>query len=51
MAPTLVDHHCHSVVAAELDDEALAGLLTESDRPPAPGCSPFDSAIGLAVRR
>ncbi|MFF2081084.1 amidohydrolase family protein [Kitasatospora sp. NPDC058162] len=51
MAPTLVDHHCHSVVAAELDDDALAGLLTESDRPPAPGCSPFDSAIGLAVRR
>ncbi|MFF2143258.1 amidohydrolase family protein [Kitasatospora sp. NPDC058190] len=47
----LVDHHCHSVVAAELADDALAGLLTESDRPPAPGCSPFDSAIGLAVRR
>ncbi|MGW1175452.1 amidohydrolase family protein [Kitasatospora sp. NPDC002543] len=49
--PSLVDHHCHSVVAAELTDEALAGLLTESDRPPAPGCSPFDSALGLAVRR
>ncbi|MFD5464740.1 amidohydrolase family protein [Kitasatospora sp. NPDC127059] len=49
--PALVDHHCHSVVAAELADDALAGLLTESDRPPAPGCSPFDSAIGLAVRR
>lgn len=47
----LVDHHCHSVVAADLADEALAGLLTESDRPPAPGCSPFDSALGLAVRR
>ncbi|MGW2869593.1 amidohydrolase family protein [Kitasatospora sp. NPDC001225] len=49
--PALVDHHCHSVVAAELADDALAGLLTESDRPPAPGCSPFDSALGLAVRR
>ncbi|MFE6056100.1 amidohydrolase family protein [Kitasatospora sp. NPDC056446] len=49
--PELVDHHCHSVVAGELDDDALAGLLTESDRPPAPGCSPFDSALGLAVRR
>ncbi|MGW3073162.1 MULTISPECIES: amidohydrolase family protein [unclassified Kitasatospora] len=49
--PALVDHHCHSVVAAELTDDALAGLLTESDRPPAPGCSPFDSALGLAVRR
>ncbi|RKT11183.1 hypothetical protein BX285_5118 [Streptomyces sp. 1114.5] len=50
-ALALVDHHCHSVVAAELADDALAGLLTESDRPPAPGCSPFDSALGLAVRR
>ncbi|MFF3007535.1 amidohydrolase family protein [Kitasatospora sp. NPDC057940] len=49
--PALVDHHCHSVVAADLADDALAGLLTESDRPPAPGCSPFDSALGLAVRR
>ncbi|MFI6445292.1 amidohydrolase family protein [Kitasatospora sp. NPDC050543] len=49
--PALVDHHCHSVVTAELDDDALAALLTESDRPPAPGCSPFDSALGLAVRR
>ncbi|WP_051710966.1 amidohydrolase family protein [Streptomyces sp. NRRL S-350] len=49
--PALIDHHCHSVVAADLADDALAGLLTESDRPPAPGCSPFDSALGLAVRR
>ncbi|MEV7924506.1 MULTISPECIES: amidohydrolase family protein [unclassified Kitasatospora] len=49
--PGLVDHHCHSVVAADLADDTLAGLLTESDRPPAPGCSPFDSALGLAVRR
>ncbi|MEE1827226.1 amidohydrolase family protein [Streptomyces sp. BE20] len=49
--PALVDHHCHSVLTAELADEDLAGLLTESDRPPAPGTSPFDSALGLAVRR
>lgn len=49
--PALVDHHCHSVVAADLADDALAGLLTESDRPPAPGTTPFDSALGLAVRR
>ncbi|MEU2628094.1 amidohydrolase family protein [Kitasatospora sp. NPDC007106] len=47
----LVDHHCHSVVADELDEAALGALITESDRPPAPGTSPFDSAIGLAVRR
>lgn len=49
--PALVDHHCHSVLAVDLDDDELAGLLTESDRPPAPGTSPFDSALGLAVRR
>ncbi|MEV7779831.1 amidohydrolase family protein [Kitasatospora sp. NPDC088351] len=49
--PALLDHHCHSVVVADLADDALAGLLTESDRPPAPGTSPFDSALGLAVRR
>ncbi|MGW4893792.1 amidohydrolase family protein [Kitasatospora sp. NPDC004240] len=49
--PALVDHHCHSVVTADLADDALAGLLTESDRPPAPGTSPWDSALGLAVRR
>ncbi|MEV6212191.1 amidohydrolase family protein [Kitasatospora sp. NPDC051914] len=47
----LVDHHCHSVVAEELDEAAFAALITESDRPPAAGTSPFDSAIGLAVRR
>ncbi len=49
--PALIDHHCHSVLTADLADDALAGLLTESDRPPAPGTSPFDSALGLAVRR
>lgn len=50
-APVLVDQHCHSVVGAELGDDAFASLLTESDRPPAPGASPWDSALGLAVRR
>ncbi|MEV8097395.1 amidohydrolase family protein [Kitasatospora sp. NPDC085879] len=47
----LVDHHCHGVVVADLDEAAFGALITESDRPPAPGTSPFDSAIGLAVRR
>jgi uncharacterized protein len=47
----LVDHHCHSVVAADLADDAFAALLTESDRPPAPGTSFWDSRLGLAVRR
>ena len=47
----LVDHHCHSVVAGDLADDAFASLLTESDRPPAPGTDPWASALGLAVRR
>ncbi|MEY9965190.1 putative TIM-barrel fold metal-dependent hydrolase [Streptacidiphilus sp. MAP12-16] len=47
----LVDHHCHSVVRTDLSDAAFASLLTESDRGPAPGTSPWDSALGLAVRR
>ncbi|GAA2819118.1 amidohydrolase family protein [Kitasatospora paracochleata] len=47
----MIDQHCHSVVAGEVDDDAFAALLTESDRPPAPGTTPWDSALGLAVRR
>ncbi|MEV4612112.1 amidohydrolase family protein [Kitasatospora sp. NPDC049258] len=52
----LIDQHCHSVLAtgpgpAEPDDETFGSLLTESDRPPAPGSPRFASAIGLAVRR
>lgn len=49
----LVDHHCHGVVAGELDRPAFEQLLTESDQP-APaltGGSFFDSPLGLAVRR
>ncbi|GAA1135419.1 hypothetical protein F4556_001789 [Kitasatospora gansuensis] len=47
----MIDQHCHSITLADLDDSAFASLLTESDRPPAPGISPFDSSLGLAVRR
>ncbi len=46
-----VDQHCHSVVSGQLDDRAFAALLTESDRPPAPATSPWDSQLGFAVRR
>ncbi|WP_084699696.1 amidohydrolase family protein [Streptacidiphilus anmyonensis] len=49
--PRLVDQHCHSVVGSELAAGRFASLLTESDRPPALGASPWDSAVGLAVRR
>jgi uncharacterized protein len=46
----LVDHHCHSVAAADLDRPAFEALLTEGDGP-APGTSAFDSALGFSVRR
>ncbi|GGL66659.1 amidohydrolase [Streptomyces fumigatiscleroticus] len=45
----LVDHHCHGVVTADLDREGFESLLTEGD--PWPGVSPFDSPVGVAVRR
>ncbi|GAA4868832.1 amidohydrolase family protein [Kitasatospora terrestris] len=47
----MIDQHCHSVLAGDLDDAAFAALLTESDLPPAPGTSRWESSIGLAVRR
>ncbi|MCD0483188.1 amidohydrolase [Streptacidiphilus sp. ASG 303] len=47
----LVDHHCHSVLGRDLDAGAFAALLTESDRPAAPGTSFLDSQLGFAVRR
>lgn len=45
----LVDHHCHGVVAADLDQAGFEALLTEGD--PWPGVSSFDTPVGLAVRR
>ncbi|GKQ38884.1 amidohydrolase [Streptomyces sp. A012304] len=45
----LVDHHCHGVVAGPLDRAGFEALLTEGDR--WPGCSPFDTPAGVAVRR
>ncbi|WP_377268833.1 amidohydrolase family protein [Peterkaempfera sp. SMS 1(5)a] len=47
----LVDHHCHSVLGGDLSAAAFARLLTESDRPPAPGTDYLDTQLGFAVRR
>jgi len=44
----LVDAHCHSVVAADLDPAGFAHWATEADRP---GPSYLDSQVGLAIRR
>jgi predicted TIM-barrel fold metal-dependent hydrolase len=45
----LVDHHCHGVVTADLDRAGFEALLTEGGV--WPGISPFDSPVGVAVRR
>jgi uncharacterized protein len=47
----LIDHHCHGVARDPLDRVELESYLTESDRPPPRGCTPFDSLLGIAVRQ
>jgi hypothetical protein len=46
----LIDHHCHAVVGGDLGLEEFGMLLGESGRPAPPGCSAFDTNLGLAVR-
>ncbi|WP_328779147.1 amidohydrolase family protein [Streptomyces canus] len=48
-AARLVDHHCHGVVIDGLDRTDFESLLTEGAA--WPGISPFDSPVGVAVRR
>lgn len=50
-AAALVDHHCHGVVAANLDRASFEDLMTESPSRPPEGTSNFDSPVGLALRR
>ena len=45
----LVDHHCHGVVDADLTREDFEDLITEGAA--WPGISPFDSPVGVAIRR
>ncbi|MER5519598.1 amidohydrolase family protein [Streptomyces sp. NPDC002763] len=45
----LVDHHCHGAVTADLCPADFESLLTEGAV--WPGVSPFDSPVGMAVRR
>jgi predicted TIM-barrel fold metal-dependent hydrolase len=47
----LVDHHCHGVVAVDLDQDAFESFINEGFDRPASGTSHFDAPIGLAVRR
>jgi predicted TIM-barrel fold metal-dependent hydrolase len=47
----LVDQHLHAVLPGALARPEFEGFLTESDRPPPPGTTQFDSQLGFAVRR
>jgi predicted TIM-barrel fold metal-dependent hydrolase len=51
LSSPLVDAHCHSVVAGDLDAAAFELWCTEADRPAPRGVSYLDSQVGLAVRR
>jgi uncharacterized protein len=47
----LVDHHCHGVVTAPLDQPSFESLISESFSPAPAGTTAFDSPVGLAIRR
>ncbi len=47
----LVDHHVHGALRAPLDLATFESVITESDRPAAPGVSSFDSPVGFALLR
>ncbi|MFC4046527.1 amidohydrolase family protein [Dactylosporangium siamense] len=47
----LIDAHCHTVVAGELDAAAFELACTEAHLPAPAGTSYLDSQVGLAVRR
>ena len=47
----LVDQHVHTVRAGPLARPEFESFLTESDRPPPPGTTQFDSQLGFALRR
>ena len=46
----LVDHHCHGVSAAPLDNDAFGSLLTEGGRDMLGAIDPVASPLGLAIR-
>ena len=46
----LLDHHAHGVYERDLTPAEVERWLSETYLPPAPGCSWWDSPLGLAVR-
>ena len=47
----LVDHHCHGLFPADLDDERLAESLSEAFAPAPAGTTHWDKPVALSVRR
>ncbi|RRJ88296.1 amidohydrolase [Gulosibacter macacae] len=47
----LFDHHCHGVVARDLDRAEFEELISESSRPATAGTTRFDSQVGFGIRR
>jgi len=47
----LIDGHCHSVIAGDLDRAGFELSCTEANLPPPEGLSYLDSQVGLAIRR
>ncbi len=47
----LVDHHCHGLVTRDLDRARFEALMNEASGPAPLGSTPFDSMLGVAVRR
>ena len=50
-ALSLIDHHVHGAFRGPLDRMTFERSITESDRAPAPGVTPFDSQVGFAILR
>jgi uncharacterized protein len=46
----LLDHHAHGIYERDLEAAEVERWLSETYLPPAPGCSWWDSPLGLAVR-
>jgi len=47
----LIDGHCHSVIAGDLDRAGFELACTEANLPSPEGLSYLDSQVGLAIRR
>ncbi len=48
---SMIDHHCHAVVARDLTPDEFEGMISESFAPAPLGTSHWDKPVGLAIRR